>query len=65
MYLTAVIDCYSRKALAWRLSNSIESILCVECIEEALRKYDVPEIFNSNQGVQFTSTEFIGMFKEH
>jgi putative transposase len=59
MYLTAVIDWYSRKALAWRLSNSMESSFCVECLEEALRKYGVPEIFNSDQGAQFTSDVFI------
>ncbi|NTW54605.1 MAG: IS3 family transposase [Chlorobaculum sp.] len=59
MYLVAIIDWYSRKALAWRLSNSMESSFCVECLEEALRKYGVPEIFNSDQGAQFTSDVFI------
>ncbi|NTW54965.1 MAG: IS3 family transposase, partial [Chlorobaculum sp.] len=65
MYLVAIIDWYSRKALAWRLSNSMESIFCVECLEEALRKYGVPEIFNSDQGSQFTSDVFIGVLKQH
>jgi putative transposase len=59
MYLTAIIDWYSRKVLAWRLSNSLESSFCVECLEEALRKHGVPEIFNSDQGAQFTSDVFI------
>lgn len=65
MYLTAVIDWYSRKALAWRLSNSMESSFCVDCLEEALRKYGEPEIFNSDQGSQFTSDDFIGVLEGH
>jgi putative transposase len=65
MYLTAIIDWYSRKALARRLSNSMESSFCVECLEEAPRKYGVPEIFNSDQGAQFTSDVFIGVLKQH
>ncbi|MCF8382320.1 MAG: DDE-type integrase/transposase/recombinase, partial [Chlorobium sp.] len=55
MYLTAVIDCSSRKVLAWRLSNSLDSSFCVDCLEEAIRKYGMPEIFNTDQGTQYTS----------
>ena len=65
MYLVAVIDWYSRKVLAWRLSNSMESRFCVDCLEEAFRNYGVPEIFNSDQGAQFTSDAFIGALKKY
>jgi putative transposase len=59
MYLVAVIDWYSRYVLAWRLSNSLESSFCVEVLEEALSQRR-PEIFNTDQGVQFTSKAFTG-----
>jgi putative transposase len=65
MYLVAVIDWYSRKVLSWRLSNSMESTFCVDCLQEALRKYGTPEVFNTDQGAQFTSTAFIGALTEH
>ena len=65
MYLVAVIDWYSRKVLSWRLSNSMESTFCVDCLQEALRKYGTPEIFNTDQGSQFTSAAFIGALTEH
>ncbi len=57
-YLVAVIDWYSRKVLSWRISNSMEAIFCVDCLEEALRTHGKPEIFNSDQGAQFTSEAF-------
>jgi putative transposase len=57
MYLVAIIDWYSRYVLAWRLSNSLESSFCVEVLEEALSQRR-PEIFNTDQGVQFTSRLF-------
>lgn len=57
MYLVAIIDWYSRYVLAWRLSNSLESSFCVEVLEEALSQRR-PEIFNTDQGVQFTSRVF-------
>jgi putative transposase len=60
VYLTAVIDWYSRFVLSWRLSNTIDSRFCVEALEEAL-KFGKPDIFNSDQGCQFTSEEFTGM----
>jgi transposase InsO family protein len=57
-YLVAVIDWYSRKVLSWRISNSMEAVFCVDCLEEALRTHGKPEIFNSDQGSQFTSEGF-------
>jgi len=58
VYLSAVIDWYSRKVLAWRISNTLDSSFCVECLEAALQKYGTPEIFNTDQGCQFTSEAF-------
>ena len=63
VYLVAVIDWYSRKVLSWRLSNSMEAAFCVDCLEEALRSHGKPEIFNSDQGCQFTSESFTGVLK--
>jgi putative transposase len=59
VYLVAVIDWFSRLVLAHRLSNSLESALCLEAFEEAIKAYGQPEIFNTDQGVQFTSQEFV------
>jgi putative transposase len=56
-YLVAIIDWFSRYVLAWRLSNTLEAAFCIECLEEAL-EYGSPEIFNTDQGSQFTSGEF-------
>ena len=64
-YLVAVIDWYSRKVLAWRLSNTLDSEFCVDCLEQALRSYGTPEIFNTDQGCQFTSEAFTGVLKLH
>ena len=58
-YLVAIIDWYSRKVLSFRISNSMDASFCVDCLEEAIRLYGVPEIFNSDQGSQFTSEAFI------
>jgi putative transposase len=58
VYLTAVIDWLSRRVLAWRLSITMEAAFCVEALEEALARYGQPEIFNTDQGSQFTSHEF-------
>lgn len=57
MYLTAVIDWYSRYVLSWRLSNTLDVTFCLEALEEALRQ-GCPEVFNSDQGVQFTSASY-------
>lgn len=62
-YLVAIIDWYSRRVLSWRISNSMEAIFCVDCLDEALRNYGKPEIFNSDQGSQFTSEAFTGVLK--
>jgi putative transposase len=59
MYLTAVIDWYSRYVLSWRLSNTLDVGFCLEALEEALSR-GCPEVFNTDQGVQFTSTSFTG-----
>ena len=58
LYLVAIMDWFSRKVLSWRLSNTMEAGVCVEALKEALAKYGPPEIFNSDQGSQFTRTDF-------
>jgi len=58
-----VIDWYSRKVLSWRISNSMDASFCVDCLEDALRSHGAPEIFNSDQGSQFTSDAFTGVLK--
>jgi len=65
LYLVAIIDLYSRKELAWRLSNTMDSSFCVEALEEALERYGTPEIFNTDQGAQFTSEEFTGILERY
>jgi putative transposase len=62
-YLVAVIDWYSRKVLSWRISNSMDASFCVDCLEDALRHNGRPEVFNSDQGSQFTSTAFTDVLK--
>jgi putative transposase len=57
-YLVAIIDWYSRRVLAWRLSNSLDMDFCIEALEEALERFGPPQIFNTDQGVQFTADEF-------
>jgi putative transposase len=58
VYLVAILDWYSRKVLSWRVSNTMDVEFCVDCLEGALRHYGLPEIFNSDQGSQFTSGPF-------
>jgi len=65
VYLAAVIDWYSRKVLSWRLSNTLDSGFCVDCLEQALQTYGIPEIFNTDQGCQFTSEAFTNVLKAH
>jgi putative transposase len=65
VYLAAVVDWYTRRVLAWRLSITMETSFCIEAVEEALAKYGKPEIFNTDQGSQFTSSEFTGLLKKH
>ena len=62
-YLVAIMDWHSRKVLAWRLSNTMDATFCVEALEEALAIHGRPEIFNSDQGAQFTSTAFTGVLE--
>ena len=61
VYLVAIIDWYSRKVLSWRLSNTMDAGFCVDSLEEAIKGYGKPEIFNSDQGSQFTSDSFTGV----
>lgn len=63
VYLVAIIDWFTRKVLSWRLSNTLTTDFCVEALEEALQKYDQPEIFNTDQGSQFTDVEFTSVLK--
>ena len=64
-YLVAVIDWYSRKVLSFRISNTLDAGFCVECLQEALETHGTPEVFNSDQGVQYTSDAFTGVLKDH
>lgn len=64
-YLVAVIDWHSRLVLAWRLSNSLDTEFCVQALNQALARYGQPEIFNTDQGSQFTSLEFTGVLQTH
>ena len=65
MYLVAVIDWHSRFVLSWKLSNTMTIEFCKECVQEAIDKYGFPEVFNSDQGSQFTSEKFISIWKEN
>ncbi len=64
IYLAAVVDWFSREVLAWRLSITLSADFCVEALEEALARHGRPEIFNSDQGSQFTSADFIRVLKD-
>jgi len=63
MYLIAIMDWATRKVLSWRLSNTLDTSFCVEALKEALFKYGAPEIFNTDQGCQFTSEKFTSVLK--
>jgi putative transposase len=63
LYLVAVMDWHSRRVLAWRLSNTLDCHFCVEALEEALSRYGTPEIFNTDQGAQFTAAAFTEVLK--
>ena len=64
LYLVAIMDWASRKVLAWRLSNTMDAGFCVEALEDALARFGKPEIFNTDQGSQFTSNAFTGVLRE-
>ena len=65
VYLAAVVDWYSRKVLSWRLSNTMDTSFCLEAVDEAIGRYGTPEIFNTDQGSQFTSETFTEKLKKH
>ena len=65
LYLVAIMDWHSKKVLSWRLSNTMDTHFCIEALEEALSKYGAPEIFNTDQGSQFTSSDFTGILNDH
>ena len=65
VYLAVIMDWHSRAVLAWRLSNTLHADFCVEALEEALRRFGRPDIFNTDQGSQFTSTDFTDVLKAH
>ena len=64
VYLCAVVDWFSRRVLSWKLSITLETAFCIEAVEEALSRYGKPEIFNTDQGSQFTSLDFIKLLKD-
>jgi len=65
VYLAAVLDWHSRRVLAWRVSNSLTPDFCIEAVEEAIGNYGAPEIFNTDQGSQFTCPDFITLLQGH
>ena len=65
VYLVAIMDWYSRKVLSWRVSNTLDTSFCVDALEEAVEACGAPELFNTDQGSQFTSEEFTGVLKRH
>jgi len=64
-YLAAVVDWFSRRVLAWKLSITMDVSFCIEALEEALSKNEKPEIFNTDQGSQFTSEAFTGLLRKN
>jgi putative transposase len=64
LYLVAVMDWSTRKVLSWRLSNTMDVEFCLEALEEALSRFGRPEIFNTDQGSQFTSPRFTGVLRD-
>jgi putative transposase len=65
VYLAAVLDWATRRVLSWRLSNSMTTDFCLEAVEEAIQRHGLPGIFNTDQGSQFTSQEFVGLIHGH
>lgn len=65
VYLTAVVDWFSRRVLSWKLSVTMDVHFCLEAVEEAIEKHGTPEIMNTDQGSQFTSEAFTGLLKQH
>jgi putative transposase len=65
VYLAAVLDWATRRVLSWRLSNTLSTDFCLEAVEDALSRYGTPEIFNTDQGSQFTSSGFVALLRDH
>jgi putative transposase len=65
LYLVAIMDWCSRKVLSWRISNTLDTEFCVQALKEAIFLYGIPEIFNTDQGSQFTSFQFTNILKDH
>tara|TARA_B100001540_G_C15724958_1_gene604846 strand:- start:63 stop:890 length:828 start_codon:yes stop_codon:yes gene_type:complete len=65
VYLAAVVDWYSRRVLSWRVSTTMDTHFCLEAVEDAMEKFGKPEIFNTDQGSQFTSLAFTGLLKDN
>jgi putative transposase len=65
VYLAAVLDWATRRVLSWRLSNTLTPDFCLEAVEDALGRYGTPEIFNTDQGSQFTSSDFVDLLRTH
>ncbi len=65
VYLAAVMDWATRRVLSWRVSNTLTTDFCIEAVEEAVGRYGQPEIFNTDQGSQFTSVDFTAMLHDH
>jgi putative transposase len=65
VYLVAIMDWHSRRVLSWRVSNTLDTSFCIEALKEAIEDHGAPEIFNTDQGSQFTSEEFTGALKQH
>lgn len=65
VYLAAVLDWATRRVLSWRLSNTLTTDFCLEAVEDALGRYGTPEIFNTDQGSQFTSSDFVDLLRTH
>jgi putative transposase len=63
VYLMAIVDWFSRRVLAWRLSNTLDTGFCIEALDEAFRRWGTPEIFNTDQGAQFTAEDFVDVLK--
>jgi putative transposase len=65
VYLAAVVDWFSRKVLSWRVSNTLTTDFCLDAVREAIHRYGTPEIFNTDQGSQFTSTDFTTLLRDN
>ena len=65
VYLFAVMDWASRRVLSWRVSNTLTTNFCIEVVQEAINRYGLPAIFNTDQGCQFTRLEFTGLLKDN